>query len=82
MRSHSCLYLIKSKAMLELPLKRLPRFLTTAVLQKHLFGDRVSYAAALTDGRTAIELAPKSSAATETAAYGQTLKHAYMQRSY
>ena len=37
-------------------------------------GDRVSYAAALTDGRTATELAPKSSAATETAALWTNIK--------
>ena len=37
-------------------------------------GDRVSYAAALTDGRTAIELAPKSSAASETAALWTNIK--------
>ena len=41
--------------------------------------DRVSYAAAMTDGRTAIELTPKSSAATETAALWENIKHECMQ---
>ena len=37
-------------------------------------GDRVLYAAALTDGRTAIELASKSPAATESAALWKNVK--------
>lgn len=47
-------------------------------------GDRVPYAAALTDGRTASELAPKSPAAIETAAlwgYIHTWLHARMTAS-
>lgn len=45
--------------------------------------DRVPYAAAMTDGRTAIELAPKGPAATETAALWTNIKaclHANMQK--
>lgn len=37
-------------------------------------GDRVPYAAAMTDGRTALELAPKGSAAIETAALWRNIK--------
>lgn len=46
-------------------------------------GDRVPYAAAMTDGRTAIELAPKGPAAIETAALWFDIKsclHAGMQK--
>jgi chromosome partitioning protein len=46
--------------------------------------DRVPYAAAMTDGRTAIELATKGPAAIETAALWQNIKtclHANMQKS-
>jgi chromosome partitioning protein len=46
--------------------------------------DRVPYAAAMTDGRTAIELAPKGPAAIETAALWKNIKaclHAGMQKS-
>lgn len=45
--------------------------------------DRVPYAAAMTDGRTALELAPKGPAATETAALWINIKaclHANMQK--
>lgn len=47
-------------------------------------GDRVPYAAAMTDGRTAIELAPKGPAAVETAALWRDIKaclHASMKKS-
>ena len=47
-------------------------------------GDRVPYAAAMTDGRTAIEITPKGPAATETAALWrniQTWFHAGMNTS-
>lgn len=37
-------------------------------------GDRVPYAAAMTDGRTAIELSPKGQAALETAALWKNIK--------
>lgn len=37
-------------------------------------GDRVPYAAAMTDGRTAIELTPKGPAAAETASLWQNIK--------
>jgi chromosome partitioning protein len=59
-----------------------------AVLSHHgavaetFIGDRVPYAAAMTDGRTALELAPKGQAAIETAALWkniQTCLHATMQ---
>ena len=46
--------------------------------------DRVPYAAAMTDGRTAIELAPKGPAAIETAALWKHIKtcmHANMQKA-
>lgn len=46
--------------------------------------DRVPYAAAMTDGRTAIELAPRSPAALETTALWMNIKaclHAPMQKS-
>lgn len=46
--------------------------------------DRVPYAAAMTDGRTAIELAPKGPAAVETAALWENIKaclHASMRKS-
>lgn len=45
-------------------------------------GDRVPYAAAMTDGRTAIEITPKGPAAVETAALWKNIKaclHANMQ---
>jgi len=45
-------------------------------------GDRVPYASAMTDGRTALELTPKGPAATETAALWRNIKaclHAIMQ---
>lgn len=47
-------------------------------------GDRVPYAAAMTDGRTAIELLPKGPAALETAALWKNIKaclHATMKKS-
>ena len=47
-------------------------------------GDRVPYAAALTDGRTAIEITPKGPAAIETAALWQNIQawfHANMKTS-
>lgn len=46
--------------------------------------DRVPYAAAMTDGRTALELVPKGPAAIETAALWKNIKaclHANMQKS-
>jgi chromosome partitioning protein len=60
-----------------------------AVLSHHgpvaetFIGDRVPYAAAMTDGRTAIELAAKGPAATETAALWKNIKsclHANMKK--
>jgi chromosome partitioning protein len=59
-----------------------------AVLSHHgpvaetLVGDRVPYASAMTDGRTALELSPKGPAATETAALWRNIQaclHATMQ---
>jgi chromosome partitioning protein len=59
-----------------------------AVLSHHgpvaetLVGDRVPYASAMTDGRTALELSPKGPAATETAALWRNIQaclHAIMQ---
>ena len=59
-----------------------------AVLSHHgpvaetFIGDRVPYASAMTDGRTALELAPKGPAATETAALWRNIQaclHAIMQ---
>jgi chromosome partitioning protein len=59
-----------------------------AVLSHHgpiaetFIGDRVPYAAAMTDGRTALELTPKGPAATETAALWKNIHaclHADMQ---
>jgi chromosome partitioning protein len=47
-----------------------------------LVGDRVPYASAMTDGRTALELSPKGPAATETAALWRNIQaclHATMQ---
>jgi len=47
-------------------------------------GDRVPYAAAMTDGRTAIEITPKGPAAIETAALWQNIQawfHANMKSS-
>jgi chromosome partitioning protein len=60
-----------------------------AVLSHHgpvaetFIADRVPYAAAMTDGRTAVELAPKGPAAIETAALWKNIKaclHASMQK--
>lgn len=60
-----------------------------AVLSHHgpvaetFIADRVPYAAAMTDGRTAVELAPKGPAAIETAALWKNIKaclHANMQK--
>ncbi|MCC7064881.1 MAG: ParA family protein [Planctomycetes bacterium] len=60
-----------------------------AVLSHHgpvaetFISDRVPYAAAMTDGRTAVELAPKGPAAIETAALWKNIKaclHANMQK--
>jgi chromosome partitioning protein len=51
-----------------------------AVLSHHgpvaetFIGDRVPYAAAMTDGRTALELTPKGPAATETAALWKNIQ--------
>jgi len=59
-----------------------------AVLSHHgpvaetFIGDRVPYASAMTDGRTALELTPKGPAATETAALWRNIQaclHAIMQ---
>ncbi len=59
-----------------------------AVLSHHgpvaetFVGDRVPYASAMTDGRTALELTPKGPAATETAALWKNIQaclHATMQ---
>jgi len=59
-----------------------------AVLSHHgpvaetFIGDRVPYASAMTDGRTALELTPKGPAATETAALWKNIQaclHAIMQ---
>lgn len=49
-----------------------------------LIADRVPYAAAMTDGRTALELSPRGSAAVETAALWLNIKaclHAGMQQT-